>query len=355
MTNVDQDRPPLDAAGPDAPLLEIRDLVTVFDTPAGTIRAVDGVSLRLHAGETVAVVGESGSGKSMTALSVMRLVPGPYGRIASGEIRLRGRDLLAVSEREMRAIRGKDVAMIFQDPMSSLNPLFTVGNQLEEVVRVHGGLNRRQARARALEVLESVHIPDARSRLDHYPHELSGGMRQRVMIAMALMSDPAVLIADEPTTALDVTIQAQILDLLKSLQNERRLALLLVTHDLGVVADMADRVAVCYAGRVVEEAPYDELFQTPRHPYTEGLLRAIPDPEMDVERLEAIEGVVPSPAELGDWCSFAPRCRYARPICVEHLPPLEPIGPMRRAACVRRDDLLLQGTDGRRSGERQAR
>src|ERR1700704_1272428 len=274
-------------------LLEVKNLATHFPTRAGLVRAVNGVSFHLDRGELLGLVGESGCGKSITALSIMRLVA-PPGEIVSGEILFDGRDLLKFSNAEMRALRGNDIAMIFQDPMTSLNPVFTVGEQIAEALRLHRKLSRKDARAAAVEAMREVSIPDPARRIDDYPHQLSGGMRQRVMIAMALACDPKLLIADEPTTALDVTIQAQILELLNELRKNRELAVLLITHDLGVVAEVADRVAVMYTGRIVEESPVDELFARPKHPYTEGLLRSVPRlTAKDVakaERLQTIEG-----------------------------------------------------------------
>jgi oligopeptide/dipeptide ABC transporter ATP-binding protein len=301
-------------------LLEVKNLRTHFRTRAGLVRAVDGVSFQLDEGELLGLVGESGCGKSITALSLMRLV-GPPGEIVGGEIRFGGENLLTVSDKRMREIRGDDIAMIFQDPMTSLNPVYTVGEQIAEALRLHRHLNRRQAREAAVEAMREVSIPDPARRADDYPHQLSGGMRQRVMIAMALACDPKLLIADEPTTALDVTIQAQILELIDELRRTRNLAVLLITHDLGVVAEVADRVAVMYTGRIVEESPVAELFARPKHPYTEGLLRSVPkltEAEVKkVERLQTIEGTVPRPTNLPEGCHFAPRCPRRMPRCTE--------------------------------------
>ena len=301
-------------------LLEVKDLRTQFRTRAGVVRAVDGVSFHLDEGELLGLVGESGCGKSITSLSVMRLV-GPPGRIVGGEILFAGENLLAASDERMREIRGDDIAMIFQDPMTSLNPVYTVGEQIAEALRLHRKLNRKQARDAAVEAMREVAIPDPGRRADDYPHQLSGGMRQRVMIAMALACDPRLLIADEPTTALDVTIQAQILELIDELRRTRNLAVLLITHDLGVVAEVADRVAVMYTGRIVEESPVDELFARPKHPYTEGLLRSVPKlTEAGVNRanrLQTIEGTVPKPTNLPEGCHFAPRCPHRMPRCTE--------------------------------------
>jgi peptide/nickel transport system ATP-binding protein len=306
-------------------LLEVNDLRTHFPTRAGLVRAVDGVSFHLDRGELLGLVGESGCGKSMTALSVMRLVA-PPGRIVSGEILFDGKDLLQLSDAEMRQMRGDDIAMIFQDPMTSLNPVYTVGEQIAEALRLHRKLSRKEARQATIEAMREVAIPDPARRLDDYPHQLSGGMRQRVMIAMALACNPKLLIADEPTTALDVTIQAQILELLNELRKQRDLGVLLITHDLGVVAEVADRVAVMYTGRIVEESPVEELFARPKHPYTEGLLRSVPKLTTDdverKERLETIEGVVPKPTDLPPGCHFAPRCPHRMPRCTEEEIPL---------------------------------
>src|SRR5256884_1954156 len=318
-------------------LLEVKNLATHFPTREGLVRAVDGVSFHLDRGELLGLVGESGCGKSMTALSVMRLVP-PPGKITAGEILFEGRNLLKLSNREMRDVRGDDIAMIFQDPMTSLNPVFTVGEQIAEALRLHRRLSRRDARAGAIDAMREVAIPDPELRVNDYPHQLSGGMRQRVMIAMALACDPKVLIADEPTTALDVTIQAQILDLLNNLRRTRDLAVLLITHDLGVVAEVADRVAVMYTGKIVEESPVDELFARPKHPYTEGLLRSVPKlTAKDVARktrLQTIDGTVPRPTALPPGCHFEPRCPYRMPRCREGDIPLYPVTEGVAARCV---------------------
>ena len=320
-----------------AHLLEVNDLQTHFPTRAGLVRAVDGVSFHLDRGELLGLVGESGCGKSMTALSVMRLIALP-GRIVKGEILFDGKDLLKLSDPEMRQMRGDDIAMIFQDPMTSLNPVFTVGEQIAEALRLHRKMSRKEARQATVEAMREVAIPDPARRLDDYPHQLSGGMRQRVMIAMALACNPKLLIADEPTTALDVTIQAQILELLDELRKQRELAVLLITHDLGVVAEVADRVAVMYTGRIVEESPVDELFARPKHPYTEGLLRSVPkltsEDVIRKERLETIEGVVPSPTELPPGCHFAPRCVHRMPRCTEERIPLYELDGGVQVRCV---------------------
>jgi len=321
-----------------APLLSVRDLRTEFATDEGRFAAVDGVSFDLAAGEVLGIVGESGSGKSVTALSILRLVPDPPGRITNGSITFDGESLLGRSERAMRRIRGAKISMIFQEPMSSLNPVFTIGDQIMETVRRHQRLGKHEARRKAAAMLDLVGIPSAAGRLDDYPHELSGGMRQRVMIAIALACNPKLLLADEPTTALDVTIQAQILDLLKSLQAELDMSVILITHDLGVVAEIVDRVIVMYAGRIVEEAGVDDAFEAPLHPYTEGLLGSIPSLEDDVERLPAIPGVVPNPFELPQGCPYAPRCGYVRPPCRAGDIPLFQRGPARRYACIRHHD-----------------
>lgn len=318
-------------------LLEVHHLQTAFATPRGAVRAVDDVSFTLAQGETLCLVGESGCGKSVTALSVMRLVSAP-GRITGGEILFEGRDLLQLPEPAMRAIRGDDIAMIFQDPLTSLNPVFTVGEQIAEAIRLHRGVGKREAWNQAIEGMRDVAIPAPEVRAKSYPHEMSGGMRQRVMIAMALACDPKLLIADEPTTALDVTIQAQILDLLNELREKRRLALLLITHDLGVVAETADRVAVMYAGQIIEEAPVRELFAAPRHPYTEGLLRAVPRlgrKQAGHARLQTIEGVVPNPLELPPGCRFAPRCPHQQAQCNAGPVPLVSLSESRATRCVR--------------------
>src|SRR5437016_11052026 len=317
-------------------LLEVKNLATHFPTREGLVRAVDGVSFYLDRGELLGLVGESGCGKSMTALSVMRLVP-PPGKITAGEILFAGRNLLQLSNREMRDVRGNDIAMIFQDPMTSLNPVFTVGEQIAEALRLHRRLSRRDARAGAIDAMREVAIPDPELRVNDYPHQLSGGMRQRVMTAMALACDPKLLIADEPTTALDVTIQAQILELLNHLRQTRDLAILLITHDLGVVAEVADRVAVMYTGKIVEESPVGELFKEPLHPYTQGLLRSIPRIDLAAtqrQKLEAIPGTVPTlRGDIKPGCRFAPRCALAKPMHFENNPSLKEIRPGHKVAC----------------------
>jgi peptide/nickel transport system ATP-binding protein len=302
-------------------MLEVQDLKTWFYTRDGVVRAVDGVSWHVAPGETLAVVGESGCGKSVMSLSILRLIPSPPGKVVGGRIAFEGRDLLALSEPEMRAIRGKEISMIFQEPMTSLNPVLTIGWQIAEALVLHEGLGSRDAAARAVEMLRLVHIPEPERRAEQYPHELSGGMRQRVMIAMALSCSPKLLIADEPTTALDVTIQAQILDLMRELKAKTGAAIVLITHDLGVVAEMAQRVVVMYAGRKVEEAAVEDLFARPLHPYTKGLLGSIP--KLGGKRLTEIPGMVPSLKDAQPGCLFAPRCHYATDRCRAEKPPLE--------------------------------
>ncbi|MBM3571322.1 MAG: ABC transporter ATP-binding protein [Alphaproteobacteria bacterium] len=325
------------------PLLSVRGLKIEFATEHGPAGVVDDVSFDLRAGEVLGLVGESGCGKSVTALSIMGLLPNPPGRITGGEILFRGEKLLRKSPAEMRAIRGRTISMIFQEPMTSLNPVFTVGDQVMEPIRWHDKLGPAAARDRAIEMLTKVGIPEPAQRLEEYPHQLSGGMRQRVMIAMALSCNPQLLLADEPTTALDVTIQAQILDLLRSLQDEFKMAVVLITHDLGVVAEFADRVAVMYAGRIVETAGVDDVFSRPQHPYTEGLLASIPDLDVEHTRLSAISGTVPTPYELPPGCRFAPRCHHARPACATVDPPLMARTANHRAACIRHSDYAVPG------------
>ncbi len=329
----------------EAPLLELVDLRTHFHTDDGVVRAVDGVSLDVRAGETLAVVGESGSGKSVTSLSILRLVAQPPGRYAGGEIRFRGKNLLALTEAEMRRIRGAQISMIFQEPMTSLNPVHTCGAQIEEVLRLHEGLSRADARARAIDMLRKVGIPSPEQRVDEYPHQMSGGMRQRVMIAMALACRPALLIADEPTTALDVTIQAQILELLRDLQRELGMAVLLITHDLGVVAEVADRVAVMYAGQVVEYGAVRDLFRGTAHPYTAGLLASRPRLGGARERLRTIPGQVPDPADFPPGCRFHPRCPIAQARCRAELPPLTERGAGHHVRCWRADEIAAGTVD----------
>jgi oligopeptide/dipeptide ABC transporter ATP-binding protein len=318
-------------------LLDVHDLRTSIRTERGPVHAVDGVDLSLQAGRTLGLVGESGCGKTMLALSILRLTP-PESRV-TGRIAFEGRDLLALPESEMRTLRGDALAMIFQEPMTSLNPVFTVGTQIAEAARVHLGLGRRAAKARAVEMLRLVEIPEPQRRAREYPHQLSGGMRQRVMIAMSLACHPRLLIADEPTTALDVTIQAQILDLLAVLQHRLGMAMILVTHDLGVVAERADEVAIMYAGRVVEQAPVSSIFANPRHPYTVGLLRSIPRVGAErTARLEAIAGVVPDLADLPSGCHFRDRCPIAIDACATTDPPLRHYAAEHQVACLRAGD-----------------
>jgi len=314
-------------------VLEVRGLVTCFDTEHGEFRAVDGVSFSVEAGRTLGIVGESGCGKSVTSLSIMGLVPRPPGRIAGGEIRFEGVDLLKLSPGEMRDLRGDRIAMIFQEPMTSLNPAFTIGDQIGEGLLRHRAMSREAARAKSIEMLRIVRIPSPVRRVDDYPHRLSGGMRQRAMIAMALACGPKLLIADEPTTALDVTIQAQILDLMRTLREETGTAIVLITHDLGVIAEVADDVVVMYAGRIVERAPVAALFAVPQHPYTIGLLGSIPKLHLEQERLAAIEGQVPNPMHPVTGCPFHPRCPFADLQCRRALPPLVEVGNGHQAAC----------------------
>ncbi len=315
-------------------LLEVSDLSVTFASQGGTVRAVDGVSFSLNRGETLGIVGESGSGKSVTAMAIMGLVKSPPGRIASGRVVFEGQDLRTVSAETMRNLRGNGIAMVFQDPMTSLNPVLTIGRQLTEVMEVHQGLDATQSRRRAVELLDMVGIPSPESRLDDYPHRFSGGMRQRVMIAMAMACKPRLLIADEPTTALDVTIQAQILDLLRELQSELGMAMILITHDLGVVAGMADRVNVMYAGRIVEEGSTEAIFAHPRMPYTMGLLQSVPRLDRpDDTRLVPIPGLPPAGSAGPARCSFVPRCAFAADVCRQAAPTLRTVGEGHRVAC----------------------
>jgi peptide/nickel transport system ATP-binding protein len=327
------------------PLLEVTDLRTWFFTRDGVVRAVDGVSFHVAPGETLAIVGESGCGKSVTALSVLRLVPSPPGRTVSGRIRFAGRDLLGLSEPEMRDVRGNEISMIFQEPMTSLNPVLTIGRQIAETLTLHQGLSRNRALARAVDMLRLVHIPEAERRIAEYPHQLSGGMRQRVMIAMALACNPKLLIADEPTTALDVTIQAQILDLMRELKQKIDAAIVLITHDLGVVAEMAQRVVVMYAGRKAEEAPVGPLFRRPLHPYTKGLLNSVPrlGATLAGERvpLAEIPGTVPSLREVIAGCPFEARCTLATDLCRREMPQFEEKESGHFAACFHSDRVAL--------------
>jgi peptide/nickel transport system ATP-binding protein len=321
-------------------LLEVRGLKTHFSTDDGMVHAVDGVDLHIDEGETLGVVGESGCGKSVTAFTIMRLIPIPPGKIVAGEILWRGRDLLKLSDDAMRAIRAKEIAMVFQEPMTSLNPVYTVGEQIGEVIRLHEGLGRRAALAKAADMLKLVHIPHPERRVNDYPHQFSGGMRQRVMIAMALSCNPRLLIADEPTTALDVTIQAQILELINDLKDRIGMAVMLITHAMGVVAETAQRVVVMYAGKVVEEAPVEEIFRAPRHPYTQGLIKSIPRIDDSAgRRLDAIPGVVPSLLNPPEGCRFAARCAYAIDDCRAATPELREIEPGHKVRCIRAGDI----------------
>jgi peptide/nickel transport system ATP-binding protein len=329
------------------PILEVADLKTWFFTRDGVVRAVDGVSFNVLPGETLAIVGESGCGKSVTALSILRLIASPSGRIVSGAIHFAGRDLLALSEARMRQVRGNEISMVFQEPMTSLNPVLTIGRQIAETLTLHQGLGRAAALARAVDMLRLAHIPEAARRIGEYPHQLSGGMRQRVMIAMALACNPKLLIADEPTTALDVTIQAQILDLMRELKQRIDAAIVLITHDLGVVAEMAQRVVVMYAGRMAEAASVSALFRRPLHPYTRGLLKSVPRLGASLDRaypprLAEIPGTVPSLSEAIVGCAFADRCTFATDICRRQAPPFEAKEPGHFAACFHSDRVADQ-------------
>jgi peptide/nickel transport system ATP-binding protein/oligopeptide transport system ATP-binding protein len=326
------------------PLLELKNLKTWFYTDEGIAKSVDGVSYALMPGETVGCVGESGCGKSVTALSIMRLIPEPPGKIVEGQVLLEGTDLVKLPEEQMRRVRGNKIGMIFQEPMTSLNPVFTIGDQISEAVILHQNVGKREARERAIEMLRRVKIPSAEKRVDEYPHQMSGGMRQRVMIAMALSCDPKLLIADEPTTALDVTIQAQILTLIRELQDEMGMSVLLITHDLGVVAQTAHHVNVMYAGKVAERAATRELFKNPRHPYTVGLFRSIPKLGQKLKRLDVIPGVVPSALEFPSGCRFRNRCPFATDKCLAEEPPLREIGTAaepHQVACHYAEDVTL--------------
>jgi oligopeptide transport system ATP-binding protein len=315
-------------------LLEVTGLKTQFFTQDGVVKAVDGVSFHVNEGETLGIVGESGCGKSVSVLSVMRLIPQPPGKIVDGQVMFEGIDLLTVSDDEIRKVRGNQIAMIFQDPMTSLNPVLTIGRQIGEALELHMGMNKQESRGRSAQLLEMVGIPEAEDRLDDYPHQFSGGMRQRAMIAMALACNPQLLIADEPTTALDVTIQAQIVELVKRLRDEIGMAIIWITHDLGVVAGLADRMMVMYAGHAVEEAPVREVYADPRHPYTIGLLGSLPRlDEIREDKLQSIEGLPPDLIDLPPGCPFEPRCVYAIEKCRMETPKLEPVGPRHRIAC----------------------
>ncbi|CAG7603525.1 ABC transporter ATP-binding protein [Actinacidiphila bryophytorum] len=333
MTVIDDisDVPAPDA--PLAPLLEVRDLHVEFHTRDGVAKAVNGVNYSVNAGETLAVLGESGSGKSVSAQAVMGILDMPPARIPKGEILFQGRDMLKMSGEERRKIRGRKIAMIFQDALSSLNPVLSVGYQLGEMYRVHQGLSRKDAKAKAIELMDRVRIPAAKERVGDYPHQFSGGMRQRIMIAMALALEPELIIADEPTTALDVTVQAQVMDLLAELQREYNMGLILITHDLGVVADVADKIAVMYAGRIVEDAPVHDIYAKPAHPYTKGLLQSIPRLDQKGQELYAIKGLPPNLTRIPSGCAFNPRCPMAQDVCRTDVPALHPVGTARGSAC----------------------
>ena len=334
MTGIQAQIDVLPGLDPRAPLLQVRDLHVEFRTRDGVARAVNGVDLRLHPGETLAVLGESGCGKSVTAQAIMGILDTPPGHVTGGQVLYRGVDLLRLPEQQRRKVRADKIAMIFQDALSALNPVYSVGFQLGELFREHRGTSRQVARRRAVELLDRVRIPDARNRVNDYPHQFSGGMRQRVMIAMALALDPEVLIADEPTTALDVTVQAQIMGLLAELQRERTMGLILITHDMGVVADVADRIAVMYAGKVVEEAPVHDIYGRPAHPYTKALLESIPRLDFKGRGLNVIQGLPPALTDIPRGCPFHPRCGYARDICRQDPPPpAYQIAPHRIASC----------------------
>jgi oligopeptide transport system ATP-binding protein len=330
------------------PLLEVKNLKTQFFTQDGVVKAVDDLSFYIMPGETLGVVGESGSGKSITGLSLMRLIPSPPGKIVNGEVIFNGKDVLKMSDEQVRHIRGNEIAMIFQDPMTSLNPVLTINRQISESLMLHMGMNKDQAKARAIELLKMVGIPNSEERVDQYPHQFSGGMRQRVMIAMALSCNPKLLIADEPTTALDVTIQAQILDLMKTLQSETGAGVMMITHSMGVVAGMADRVQVMYAGHIVETATTEEIFANPRHPYTVGLMKSIP--RLDArskEKLQPIRGLPPDLIDLPDMCPFVPRCNYAREQCERKNPPLLEVAPGHFSACWFHDEVNINDDQDR--------
>ncbi|MEH1169127.1 ABC transporter ATP-binding protein [Micromonospora sp. CPCC 205539] len=325
---------------PSGRLLEVDDLRVEFRTRDGVAKVINGVTYHVDAGETLAVLGESGSGKSVTAQTIMGILDTPPGFVTGGQVRFHGRDMLRMSNEERRRIRGEGIAMIFQDALSALNPVFTVGFQIAEQFRVRRGMGRSEAKKRAIEMLDQVKIPNAKSRFSNYPHQFSGGMRQRAMIAMSLALDPEVLIADEPTTALDVTVQAQIMDLLAELQRERQMGMILITHDLGVVADVADRIAVMYAGRIVEEADVYDLYAKPAHPYTMGLIDSIPRLDEKGQQLRTIKGLPPNLMNIPPGCPFNPRCPMAQPVCREQLPPLLQVGNARASACHFAEELV---------------
>ena len=314
-------------------LVEFKDVHTYFYTEAGTVKAVNGVSYKIKEGETVCVVGESGCGKSVTALSLMRLIAAPQGEIVKGNINFDGKDITSLSEEDMMSIRGNDISMIFQEPMTSLNPVFTVGNQIMESIMLHQKLDKKQARDKAIEMVKLVGIPRAEAIVDSYPHELSGGMRQRIMIAMALSCNPKLLIADEPTTALDVTIQAQILDLMRDIKQKTQTSIMLITHDLGVVAEMADYVVVMYAGKVIEEGPVNDIFKNPLHPYTRGLLKSKPVINQETDRLYSIPGQVPNPIGMKDSCYFHERCEHCMEICKTQIPTIKYYDEQHKISC----------------------
>ena len=317
----------------DSPLLEVENLHVEFRTREGVAKAVNGVSYSVRGGQTLAVLGESGSGKSVTAQAIMGILDTPPGYVTDGEVRFRGKDILKIDEEERRKLRGASIAMIFQDALSALNPVFSVGWQIGEMFRVHQGMSRKDAKIKAIELMDKVKIPSAKERVNDYPHQFSGGMRQRVMIAMSIALNPQVLIADEPTTALDVTVQAQVMDLLAELQRESGMGLILITHDLGVVADVADRIAVMYAGRIVEEADVNEIYANPAHPYTQGLLRSIPRLDLKGHDIEVIKGLPPTLTRMPTGCAFHPRCPRVQERCKDEVPPLYDVSPGRGSAC----------------------
>jgi len=329
-------------------LLRVKDLKTYFYTQDGVVKAVDGISFELARGETLGIVGESGSGKSVTALSILKLIPDPPGKIVSGEIYLDGMDIVALKEKEMQQVRGNEIAMIFQDPMTSLNPVFTIGNQIMETIMLHQRLNKKVAREKTVELLRSVGIPNPEQRIDEYPHQFSGGMRQRAMIAMALSCNPKILIADEPTTALDVTIQAQILQLMNEIKERTNSSIIIITHDLGVIAEMADNIIIMYGGMVVEYSDVNTIFYNSHHPYTWGLLRSIPRlDEVKRERLIPIPGIPPSLIHVPPGCPFSPRCRYAKDVCFKVTPELKNIGRFHKVACYLDADEVEKHKAGR--------
>jgi oligopeptide transport system ATP-binding protein len=329
-------------------LLRVKDLKTYFYTQDGVVKAVDGISFKLARGETLGIVGESGSGKSVTALSILKLIPDPPGKIVSGEIYLDGMDIVALKEKEMQQVRGNEIAMIFQDPMTSLNPVFTIGNQIMETIMLHQRLNKKVAREKTVELLRSVGIPNPEQRIDGYPHQFSGGMRQRAMIAMALSCNPKILIADEPTTALDVTIQAQILQLMNEIKERTNSSIIIITHDLGVIAEMADNIIIMYGGMVVEYSDVNTIFYNSHHPYTWGLLRSIPRlDEVKRERLIPIPGIPPSLIHVPPGCPFSPRCRYAKDVCFKVTPELKNIGRFHKVACYLDADEVEKHKAGR--------